>query len=178
MQRHNWLLVADTQQQVAASRRMLRAGQRQRYRSKEVPRFLAIAATFRSKRLAQLASLFWGTIPSARAVFERASRRWPAFGVPSSGCVVGGHSARAQLALPCWGSNPGARVGSAPVWSRSGHIQIQPRTRERHGGKSCVSALPWLALASAASDNRLFVADMQQQKAASRHVLPAGQRQR
>lgn len=149
-----------------------------RYRSKTVPRVLAIAATFSSKRLAQLASLFWGTIPSARAVFERASRRWPAFGVLSSGRVVGGHSARAQLAVPCWGSNPCAQVGSAPVWSSADHIQIQPRTRERHGGKSCVSALPWLALASAASDNRLFVADMQQQKAASRHVLPAGQRQR
>ena len=27
---HNWLLVADTQQQVAASLRMLHAGQRQR----------------------------------------------------------------------------------------------------------------------------------------------------
>ena len=27
---HNWLLVADTQQRDAASRRMLRAGQRQR----------------------------------------------------------------------------------------------------------------------------------------------------
>jgi hypothetical protein len=28
------------------------------------------------------------------------------------------------------------------------------------------------------TSNKLFVADMQQQKAAARHVLPAGQRQR
>jgi len=29
--RHNWLLVTDTQHQVAAARQLLRAGQRRRY---------------------------------------------------------------------------------------------------------------------------------------------------
>jgi hypothetical protein len=151
---HNRLLVTDTQQQVAASRRMLRAGQRQRYRSNPVPSVLAIAAPSHSKRLAQHASLFRGTIPSARVVFERASRRWPAFGVHSSGSVVGGHSARAQLALPCWGANLGTLVGSVRAWSCCGHTPIQPHMRQHRGGKSCVGVQPQLALASAASDNR------------------------
>jgi hypothetical protein len=37
--KHNWLLVTDTQQQAAASRRMLRAGQRQRWASQSLARF-------------------------------------------------------------------------------------------------------------------------------------------
>ena len=143
-----------------------------------MPSVLAIAAPSRFKRLAQHASLFWGAIPSVRVVFELASRRWPAFGVPSSGRVVGGHSARAQLALPCWGANPGTRVGSAPVWSRSGHTLIQPHMRQHLGGKSCVGAQSLWALASAASDNRSANTDPQLQEAASPQVLRSGYLQR
>ena len=145
---------SDSQQQEAASPRVVVRRSSSRYRSKEVPRFLAIAATLRSKRLAQLAPPFRGTIPNARVVFELASRRWPAFGVPSSGSVVGGHSACAQLSRPRWGANPGTPTGSVRAWSRCGHTLIQPHMRRHRGGKSRVGVQPQLALACAASDNR------------------------
>ena len=150
----NMPIDSDPQQQKAASPQDVVVRSSSRYRSKPVPSVLAIAAPSHSKRLAQHASLFRGTIPSARVVFDRASRRWPAFDVPFSGSVVGGHNARAQLSLPCWGANPGVRVGSVRAWSRCGHTLIRPHMRQHLGGKSCVGAQPQLALACAASDNR------------------------
>ena len=131
----------------------------------------------RSSGSAQLPSLLWGTIPSARAGLTPALRRWPALSALSC-AVVGSRRAGAQPAPFFWGSSVGTRKIGAPAWSRSGHNRIQPHTCEHRGGKLRVSALPWLALASAASDNKSLDTDPQLQKAASPQGLRSGCLQR
>lgn len=131
----------------------------------------------RSSRFAQLASLLWGTIPSARAGLTQALWRWLA--LPARFCtVVGVGSAGAQPASLRWGPIVGARKIGAPVWSRSGQARIQPPTCEHLGGKWRLGAQPWLALASAASDNRSANTDPQLQEAASPRRLRSGCLQR
>lgn len=131
----------------------------------------------RSSRFAQLASLLWGAVPSARVGLTLASWRCSASSA-RSWTVAGSRRARAQPASFLWGANLGTRVIGAPAWSRSGQTRIQPLTREHLGGKSRVSVSPWLALAPAGSDNRSANTDPQRQEAAPPHVLRSGCLQR
>ncbi len=128
-------------------------------------------------RFARLVSFLWGAIPSARDGLTRTSWRWPALSARSC-AVVGVRGARAQAVSFLWGDSVGTRMTGAPAWSRSGRTRIQPLTREHPGGKLRVGELPWLALASAASDNKSANTDPQLQEAASPQMLWSGYLQR
>jgi hypothetical protein len=131
----------------------------------------------RSSGFARLASLLWGTIPSARAGLTLALWRWPAL-FACSCKVVGVGRAGVQPTSLFWGPRVGTWKLGAPAWSRAGDIRIQPHICRHRGGKLRPGAPRWLALASAASDNRSLDTDPQLQKAASPQMLRSGQLQR